>query len=110
MGHNPQKIKERILKQQEQNITENKINPTNTFVGVDALVGMPQEPIMANNVYRGDCLELMKMMDDKSVNLIVTDPPYGIKINRSSNQFGTSTNNSRKATGLDRDDSIPTKE
>lgn len=26
------------MKQQEQNITETKINPTNTFVGVDALV------------------------------------------------------------------------
>lgn len=64
------------MKREKQNITETQINPTNTFVGVDALVGMPQEPIIPNNVYRGDCLELMKMLDDKSVNLIVTDPPY----------------------------------
>jgi len=41
LGHNPQKIKEKILKDIKQNITENKINPTNTFVGVDALVMLP---------------------------------------------------------------------
>src|SRR3990167_3975825 len=33
-------------------------------------------PITVNQCYRGDCLELMKLLDDKSVNLIVTDPPY----------------------------------
>ena len=27
----------------------------------------------------GDCLELMKGIPDKSIDLIVTDPPYGIK-------------------------------
>ena len=26
----------------------------------------------------GDCLELMKCIPDKSIDLIVTDPPYGI--------------------------------
>ena len=26
----------------------------------------------------GDCLELMKGIPDKSIDLIVTDPPYGI--------------------------------
>jgi len=61
----------------KQNLNTEKLSTTeNEKFPVDCLVGLPQEPIMANNVYRGDCLELMKMMDDKSVNLIVTDPPY----------------------------------
>lgn len=29
-----------------------------------------------NNVYEGDCLVLMKDIPDKSVDLVVTDPPY----------------------------------
>lgn len=32
----------------------------------------------ANQIFHGDCLELMKEIPDKSVDLIVTDPPYGI--------------------------------
>ena len=31
-----------------------------------------------NNIYQGDCLELMRHIPDKSVDLIVTDPPYRI--------------------------------
>ena len=31
-----------------------------------------------NQVICGDCLELMKMMPDKCVDLVLTDPPYGI--------------------------------
>jgi len=29
-------------------------------------------------LYTGDCLEVMKGMDDKSVDAVITDPPYGI--------------------------------
>lgn len=31
-----------------------------------------------NKVIQGDCLEVMKQMPDKCVDLVVTDPPYGI--------------------------------
>ena len=31
-----------------------------------------------NKVIQGDCLEVMKGMPDKCVDLIVTDPPYGV--------------------------------
>ena len=31
-----------------------------------------------NKIHCGDCLELMKEIPDKSIDLIVTDPPYGI--------------------------------
>jgi site-specific DNA-methyltransferase (adenine-specific) len=28
-------------------------------------------------LYHGDCLEFMKTLDDKSIDAVVTDPPYG---------------------------------
>ena len=40
----------------------------------------------------GDCLELMKGIPDKSIDLIVTDPPYGKKADKGTNGFGTSKN------------------
>lgn len=33
---------------------------------------------MINQIICGDCLEVMKDIPDKSIDLIVTDPPYGI--------------------------------
>lgn len=35
--------------------------------------------IEPNNIYCGDCYELIKEMPDKSVDLILTDPPYQIE-------------------------------
>jgi site-specific DNA-methyltransferase (adenine-specific) len=32
-----------------------------------------------DRIYCGDCLDLMKEMPDKSVDLVLTDPPYGIE-------------------------------
>lgn len=29
-------------------------------------------------LYQGDCLEIMPLLADKSVDLVLTDPPYGI--------------------------------
>jgi len=34
-----------------------------------------------NKVICGDCLEVMKNMPDKSVDLVLTDPPYGVNMN-----------------------------
>lgn len=31
-----------------------------------------------NTVIQGDCLEIMKQMPDKCVDLVLTDPPYGM--------------------------------
>jgi len=31
-----------------------------------------------NQIICGDCLEVMKTFPDKSVDLVLTDPPYGI--------------------------------
>jgi len=33
-----------------------------------------------NKIYNGDCLELMKNIDDNSIDLIVTSPPYNVGI------------------------------
>jgi|LGOV01.1.fsa_nt_gb site-specific DNA-methyltransferase (adenine-specific) len=41
---------------------------------------------MLNKVFNEDCLETMSRMKDNSVDLILTDPPYGI--NASSNSLG----------------------
>ncbi len=35
--------------------------------------------IEPNNIYCGDCYELIKKIPDKSVDLMLTDPPYDIK-------------------------------
>jgi site-specific DNA-methyltransferase (adenine-specific) len=29
-----------------------------------------------NKIYCGDCLDLMKQIPDKSIDLVLTDPPY----------------------------------
>jgi len=33
-----------------------------------------------NKLYRGDCLQIMKQIPDKSIDLVLTDTPYGIGI------------------------------
>jgi site-specific DNA-methyltransferase (adenine-specific) len=35
-----------------------------------------------NKIYNQDCLEGMKQLDNNSIDLIVTDPPYGLKIDK----------------------------
>lgn len=63
------------MKQQKQNITETKINPTNTFVGVDALVSLPT--IKINEITLGDSLELTGCVPAKA-DLILEDMPYNM--------------------------------
>ena len=41
-----------------------------------------------NNIYLGDCYELIKQIPDKSVDLIITDPPYEIVGGGSGGCFG----------------------
>lgn len=43
-------------------------------------------------IAQGDCLDLMRQLPDKSVDLIVTDPPYGKKADKGTNGFGSSKN------------------
>ena len=39
-------------------------------------------------LYKGDCLEIMKDFPKDSVDLILTDPPYGLKQDKGSKDFG----------------------
>ncbi len=40
-----------------------------------------------NKIYNMDCLEGLKQLEDNSVDLIVTDPPYPIPTNNGTNRF-----------------------
>lgn len=42
-----------------------------------------------NKVIQGDCLEVMKGMPDKCVDLVLTDPPYGIGIAKNGMAIGS---------------------
>jgi DNA modification methylase len=42
--------------------------------------------IEINKIYNGDCLEVMKNIDDKSIDLVITDPPYGTLQSRNASQ------------------------
>ena len=38
-------------------------------------------------LYLGDCLDVMKDIPDKSVDAVITDPPYGIDYEGGGNQY-----------------------
>lgn len=37
--------------------------------------------IELNTIIQGDCLDVMKTLPDKSIDLVLTDPPYGVNMN-----------------------------
>lgn len=43
-----------------------------------------------NKVHCADCLEFMKQIPDKSIDLVLTDPPYGIGADKGVGGFGSS--------------------
>lgn len=45
---------------------------------------------MKQEVIQGDCLEVMKTFPDKSFDLVLTDPPYGIGADKGVGGFGSS--------------------
>ena len=53
-------------------------------------------------LYLGDCLEVMRGMDDKSMDAVITDPPYGINY-----QSAWRTDPSERFDILEGDDSVP---
>jgi site-specific DNA-methyltransferase (adenine-specific) len=54
---------------------------------------MTNEIPQLNHIYTGDCLEIMRTWPDKCVDLVLTDPPYGINYlsdhYKNGNPFGT---------------------
>ena len=65
------------------------------------------ENIEKYELLNGDCLELLKQMPKNSVDLILTDPPYGKKADKGTNGFGSAKNRRYKGGW---DSQRPTKE
>lgn len=45
-----------------------------------------------DTIFNQDCLIGLKSLPDKSVDLILTDPPYGKKADKGTNGFGAAKN------------------
>ena len=63
-----------------------------------------------NKIYNMDCLEGLKQLKDNSIDLIVTDPPYGIKIGGSGKIGGSNIVDAKQYTPVDWDDTPLSKE
>lgn len=61
-----------------------------------------------NQIINADCLEFMQTMPDKSVDLVLTDPPYGIG-NKFTSEYGLQERKSTRGS-FDWNDKIPEKE
>ena len=42
----------------------------------------------ASALFKGDCFDIMKHMRDESVDLVITDPPYGIEVTKGGRKLG----------------------
>jgi len=43
---------------------------------IESIDGLPMGAIIPNSIVQADCLEAMKLIEDNSIDLILTDPPY----------------------------------
>ena len=58
------------------------------------------EPVELDTIFNQDCLMGLKALPNKSIDLILTDPPYGKKADKGTNGFGAAKNR-RYAGGWD---------
>ena len=49
---------------------------------IKSLEDAKKEGVLENNIYNADCLDIMRLMKDKCVDLVLTDPPYGMEYSR----------------------------
>lgn len=47
---------------------------------------------LENQIINADCMDILKQLPDKCIDLVLTDPPYGIKADKGTNGFGSSKN------------------
>jgi len=66
--------------------------------------------IELNKIYNMDCLDFMRELPDKSIDLILTDPPYGINIAKSGTVGGGSLAKTKDYGASDWDRAIPEKQ
>ena len=64
---------------------------------------------MINTIQLGDCMDYLKNIPDKSIDLVLTDPPYGINADKGVGGFGASPKTAKKYKG-NWDNFTPTKE
>jgi site-specific DNA-methyltransferase (adenine-specific) len=74
-----------------------------------------KKELSLNTIIHGDCLEVMKTFPDKSVDLVLTDPPYGINVGkgfkgRANTQYGKAAAVSKDYGDITWDEKIPAKE
>ena len=62
----------------------------------------------AVQIFHGDCRDILPSIG--KVDLVLTDPPYGRRITKKDNQFGSATHKSYRATGEKWDDVAPSQE
>ena len=55
-----------------------------------------------DTIFNQNCLDGLKALPDKSIDLILTDPPYGKKADKGTNGFGAAKNR-RYAGGWDKE-------
>lgn len=55
---------------------------------------------LLNQIHLADCMDIMRQLPDKCIDLVLTDPPYGIKADSGTNGFGE-TQNRKYASGWD---------
>lgn len=51
---------------------------------------------MINKIILGDCMDYLKEIPDKSIDLVLTDPPYGINADKGVGGFGASSLTAKK--------------
>jgi site-specific DNA-methyltransferase (adenine-specific) len=39
-----------------------------------------EEGVLENHIYNADCLDIMKLIPDKSIDLVITSPPYNMRL------------------------------
>lgn len=57
-----------------------------------------------------DSLDGMRKLPDRCIDIVITDPPYGLELPKSSKEYGKATEHSRKPTDDNWDDFIPDEE
>lgn len=66
--------------------------------------------IEVNKIYNADCMDILKELPDKCIDLVLTDPPYGIGIAKNGTVGGNNCGAAKNYGKTDWDKSIPEKE
>jgi DNA modification methylase len=50
-------------------------------------------------IYHGDCLDVLPTLESQSIDLVLTDPPYGVNLNVDNSRFSGGHNASKRRQG-----------